>query len=344
VSSEGIFHYQVSFPLAKSVIFSTVSKILRQREKYLFPEDRQAKGKLPDIEIALANWARNSQKKGAFLTDAAIKEKAEFFAKVVGNNESYLKTNSTNWLEKFKEKNGIGAGKARRASSNSLNPESEGDSASRTPTGISPISPGALPSPPPFVSKTGSSSGSCMSSQQSQKPAPGSNFKRPRSQTFPMLGIDPSFISSQPTETPNPKFVLETPPPSASDSSIHNVSSPFGMDPPVSSSPLHHSSSNGSTASPSSTLTTSLHSQPRSSAPGSPTQDDAQQALGTVLKYLQQAPLVDQNEYMTFMKLAEKLRFQSCSGGALPKGLQGISEQNCQLPTPKVEQLMSAGS
>lgn len=313
MSSEGIFHYQFSFPLAKSVIFSTVSKVLKQRQKYLFPEDLQAKGKkakgkFPDIEKALANWARNSQKKGASLTDAAIKEKVEFFAKVVGNNEIYLRTNSKNWLEKFKKKNGIGAGKARRASSDSLNPESEGDSASRTPTGIS--------SPPPFVSKPGSSSGSCMSSQQSQKPAPGSNFKRPRSQTFPMLGIDPSFISPQPTETLNPKFVLETPPPSASDSSIHNMPPPFGMDPPVSSSPLHHSSSNGSTASPSSTLATSLHSPPRSSAPGSPTQDDAQRALGTVLKYLQQAPLVDQDEYMTFVKLAEKLRFQSCSGGA----------------------------
>jgi hypothetical protein len=110
------------------------------------------------------------------------------------------------------------------------------------------------------------------------------------------------------------------------------------MDPPVSSSPLHHSSSNGSTASPSSTLTTSLHSPPRSSAPKSPTQEDVQRALDTVLKYLQQAPLVYQNEYMTFVKLAEKLRFQSCSGGALPNGLHGISEH----PTPKVEQLMSA--
>lgn len=35
------------------------------------------------------------------MTNVAIKEKAEYFATVVGNNESYLKTNSTSWLEEW---------------------------------------------------------------------------------------------------------------------------------------------------------------------------------------------------------------------------------------------------
>ena len=94
------------------VCSSTVSKVLRQKEKYLYPEDRsqspvkRPKGKFPDIERALSNWARNQHKSGIPLTDAAIKEKARFFATTVGNNENPLKTNSTSWLEKFKQKNG----------------------------------------------------------------------------------------------------------------------------------------------------------------------------------------------------------------------------------------------
>ncbi|RKF64987.1 hypothetical protein GcM3_127007 [Golovinomyces cichoracearum] len=94
---------------------STVSKILRQRDKYLSSENRslsplkRAKGKFPDIERALSNWIRNLQKKEDYqLTDAIIREKAESFAATVGHKESFImKINSTSWLEKFKQKNCI---------------------------------------------------------------------------------------------------------------------------------------------------------------------------------------------------------------------------------------------
>lgn len=394
-----------------------MSKVLRQREKYLYPEDRslspvkRAKGKFPDIERALSNWVRNNQKKGVPLTDAAIKEKARFFATTVGNDESHLKTNSASWLEKFKQKNGIGSGRlSRRASetnisdSGSLNPDSAAPSASQTPNGISPTSPGALPSPSPlsatkstddlkseslngylefgqgnggykhsnsqsttslssaFTDPQGSfsggptspttpfafspdnNSGSWLPSQQARLPPPGSNFQRPRSQTFPMLGIDPSFISSQGSEPLTPKYGLPgTEPSSALESPIHEMPPPFGMDSAISSPPLHHSSSNGSMAPPSSsTPITGLQSPPGSSAPSSPTQDDARRALDTLLNFFQQAPngLVDQNEYMTVLKLTEKLRLQ---GGPLPGGLHRIAEQDTELPAPKMEQSMSAG-
>jgi hypothetical protein len=399
---------------------STVSKVLRQREKYLFPEDRslspvkRAKGKFPDIERALSNWVRNMQKQGHPLTDAAIKEKARFFATTVGsNNESHLKTNSTSWLEKFKQKNGIGGAKlTRRASetnisdSGSLNPDSAGGSASQTPNGISPTSPSGLPSPSPlsatksdedlkseslngylefgqgnsgyrhsnsqsttslssaftdtapssfsggptspttpFTFSPDNNSGSWMPSQQSRLPPPGNNFQRPRSQTFPMLGIDPSFISSQNNEPLTPKYNLPvTAPSSALESPIHEMPPPFGMDSAISSPPLHHSSSNGSMAPPSSgTPITGLQSPPGSSAPGSPTQDDARRALDTLLTFFNQAPngLVDQNEYMTVLKLTEKLRLQQ-SNGSLPGGLHRIAEQDCEIPAPKMEQTMSA--
>jgi hypothetical protein len=72
-----------------------------------------------------------------------------------------------------------------------------------------------------------------------------------------------------------------------------------------------------------------LQSPPHISAPSSPTQDDARRALDTLLNFFQQAPngLVDQNEYMTVLKLTEKLRLQQSTPGPLPGGLHRISEQ-----------------
>ncbi|PQE13133.1 centromere binding b protein [Rutstroemia sp. NJR-2017a BBW] len=411
---------------------STVSKVLRQREKYLFPEDRalspvkRAKGKFPDIERALSNWVRNSQKQGIPLTDAAIKEKAKFFATTVGNNESHIKTNSTSWLEKFKQKNGIG-GLRRRASETNIHSISERmslgidpkqGSRAHTPNGISPASPNGISSPHPLASAKSSedlrshvhdslnsyfefsrtnnykhsnsqsttslssaftdtapssfsggptspttpfafspdgTTGSWMPSQHARVPQsvnggnngnngehlmnhgmdadnPASNFQRPRSQTFPTLAIDPSFISSQGNEPVTPKFNLsDTAPSSAVESPVHELGPAFTLDSAISPRSLHHSSSNSSMAPPPASLTpiSGLQSPPHISAPSSPTQDDARRALDTLLNFFQQAPngLVDQNEYMTVLKLTEKLRLQQNTPGPLPGGLHRISEQ-----------------
>jgi hypothetical protein len=105
------------------------------------------------------------QKQGHPLTDAAIKEKARIFATTLGSNhESLLKTNSTGWLEKFKQKNGIGGAKlTRRASetnmSNSelLHPVLAGVSASHTLPIASPAPIGLLSTFPtvPGIPRTG---------------------------------------------------------------------------------------------------------------------------------------------------------------------------------------------
>lgn len=98
-----------------------------------------------------------------------------------------------------------------------------------------------------------------------------------------------------------------------------------------------------------------LNSPPGSSAPSSPTRDDARRALDTLLNYINQQPggLVDQHEYMTVLKLTERLRLQSTI--SLPGGLHRIAEQDYDNPpkmeyeiSPKVEsmkmeQSMSAG-
>ncbi|KAF2199265.1 CenpB-DNA-bind-domain-containing protein [Delitschia confertaspora ATCC 74209] len=140
---------------------STVSKVLRQKEKYLYQDDgsrspiRKSKGKFPDIERALSNWARNHQRQGLPLNDNMIREKARFFATTVGNSESHVKANSTSWLEKFKQKNNLMGAKSRK---NSIAEESEGasnpPSNAQTPNGISPTSPTGVASPSPITMST----------------------------------------------------------------------------------------------------------------------------------------------------------------------------------------------
>lgn len=397
--------------------------MLRQKKKYLAPEDRslspvkRAKGsKLPDSERTLSNWLRKATDQGRQVTDDEIREQARFFGTV--GPEIHQKMSSASWLEKFKQKNGIGTKLMRRASEtnisdiSSLNPDSAGPSASQTPNGVSPTSPGGVLSPSPlsatrseedlkaehlhgylefgrehggyrhsnsqsttslssaFTDNGPSSfsggptspttpfafspdqSGSWLPSQQARLPPPGSNFQRPRSQTFPMLGIEPGFMSAQGNEPLTPKYSLPmTAPSSALDSPIHEMAPPFGMDSALSSPPLHllhHSSSNGSmgpppSGPPSGTPITGLQSPPGSSAPGSPTQDDARRALETLLTFITHAPngLVDQNEYMTVLKMTERLRLQQ-NHLTLPGGLHRIAEQDCELPGPKMEQSMGA--
>lgn len=136
-------------------LHSTVSKVLRQKEKYLFPHDgsqspaKKSKGKFPDIERALANWARNESRRYA-LTDSMIREKARFFAATVGNNESQSKLNSTTWLERFKQKNNLVGGRLKKSPTESRPIFSEDGitvvdssttSASHTSAEMSPMSP-----------------------------------------------------------------------------------------------------------------------------------------------------------------------------------------------------------
>lgn len=133
---------------------STVSKVLRLKEKYLFPDDRstspvkKSKGKSADIDRALSSWARKSLEQGIPLTDAIIKEKARMFAATVGNGEVSSKATSATWLEKFKQKHNIGKGGklARRASESNMSDSatfshgSAGNSATQTPNEHSPDS------------------------------------------------------------------------------------------------------------------------------------------------------------------------------------------------------------
>ncbi|KAH8422703.1 uncharacterized protein LDX57_000457 [Aspergillus melleus] len=143
---------------------STVSKVLRQKEKYLNPEDgsrspiKRAKGRVPDIEKALSNWVRNYQRHGYSLSDEMIREKALFFASNCGANEGKEKVLTTSWLEKFKHKNNLLGAKSRKSSFSTTKSDSDSPtglsinsalaSAVQSPTLLSPTSPGfTTPSP-----------------------------------------------------------------------------------------------------------------------------------------------------------------------------------------------------
>ncbi|MCJ1478348.1 hypothetical protein MMC13_007026 [Lambiella insularis] len=137
----------------------TVSKVLRQKEKYLFPDDgsrspiKRSKGKFPDIERALSNWARNHQRQGLPLSDSMIRDKAKFFATTVGSSDSHVKVNSNSWLEKFKQKNHLLGAKPRKTSD--ANDSDNGYTAdsvsgSQTPNNNSPVSPSGVASPSPL--------------------------------------------------------------------------------------------------------------------------------------------------------------------------------------------------
>ena len=136
---------------------STVSKVLRNKEKYLYQDEgnrspaRKPKGKFPDIERALANWAKNHQKQGLPMSDTLIKEKLHHFSLTVGNSEQHIKAaNSSSWLEKFKQKNNLMGAKSRK---NSLAEESEASappSGAQTPS-ISPTSPPPTKEPSPVL-------------------------------------------------------------------------------------------------------------------------------------------------------------------------------------------------
>lgn len=67
------------FLLDTDIFFSTVSKVLRQKEKYLLQQEegsrspaKRSKGRSPDIERALANWARNQVCKPYSLREVAL--------------------------------------------------------------------------------------------------------------------------------------------------------------------------------------------------------------------------------------------------------------------------------
>ncbi|WQF75981.1 Putative HTH CenpB-type DNA-binding domain, Homeobox-like domain superfamily [Colletotrichum destructivum] len=390
---------------------STVSKVLRNKEKYLNPEAdrsqspagrRHNKGKFPDIDRAVAAWVRKQQQAGLTPSDDEILDQAKHFSRTTNGAEaSLLKSINTTWLERFKQRNILVSGKLlRRASETNITDHAKlSGSPSLGASAVSPASPTGHPSPlsadrsdedavhglgfvgygeggaykhtnsqsttslNSALTDTGNSSfsGSALSPTATFTFSPdpntgqflandpsrqlhggaGSNFQRPRSQTFPTLDIE-YMNQVGATESMTPKYhPASTAPSSALESPVHEMAAPhFCLDTAISSSPhLHHSSSNSSMAGRSTTT-------PAGSSPTSPTQEDARKAADTLLSYIQSnsgGALLDQTEYMMMIRLTEKLRLQQHqlvktgapqSLGILDRIPEGDTEMLPQHPPP----------
>jgi hypothetical protein len=145
-----------------------VSKVLRQKEKYLSSEDRSAspakglrKGKSPDVERTLTNWIKNAQKSGVDLSEGDIEDKARFFASTTGSPSEgpFKKGDAPAWLHKFMQKNGIPSSKLIRRASETNIPDSaksrQALSPSQSSSAVSPASPQVLGSPSPLSASRG---------------------------------------------------------------------------------------------------------------------------------------------------------------------------------------------
>lgn len=381
-----------NFTSSKALIsnHSTVSKVLRQKEKYLNPDDgsrspiKRAKGRVPDIEKALSNWARNYQRQGFPLNDEMIKEKARFFASTCGCPEAKEKVLTASWLEKFKQKNSLLGAKSRRGSggkgvrsnSNSptrINTDSANESTVHSPTGRSPVSPngfGSLLSPTHSqegMKQEGDElpelAGGCQHytkgttaldttsysvgmtsptstlvsdspftpTSQHRLPTSGPNINRPRSQTFPLVPIDPSLLSaddSQCTKVEQQMGVTILESPLEMDDHESHIAIK-GTDP---SKMIKRNRSNPEikteSMQPPPTVSKSNTVSPIN-APGSPTQDEARRALELVMNYFQHQPAgLAAQEYVTIGKLMERLELAKSHQGPRLVGLSRIDEHD----------------
>ena len=265
----------------------------------------------------------------------------------------------------------------RRASETSISDASYSheNSAAQTPSGYSPTSPSESPLEPKADANSRDENVDYLSSQYRQPgtqsstllssnftdggPSPGAPFNfspettqgafqaprytalpppsgnnnlyqpRPRSQTFPMLNIDPTF-------TQNPDNVT-------SKFQDHNSGSPNDMPSAysidsISSSILHHRSSNGSI--PPLSSTTSRGSSLLS--PTSPTEDEARRGLETFLKYMRSnSAQLDDQDYKAVMKLTESFQNQSLGSSG---HLHCIQEQDAETQNMKMESRTSVGA
>ncbi|KAH7162434.1 hypothetical protein B0J13DRAFT_615075 [Dactylonectria estremocensis] len=212
---------------------STVSKVLRQRDQYLKRDQepdhaalKRAKGKHPDFDRTLSNYVRRQQQRGFDVADEEIMEQARLFAHASGNQESLLGNLTSSWLQKFKQKHGIGAGKLMRRASETNIPDSARMSTlmnknDKSPNGISPSSPSGQPSP---------LSGS-RSDEEAQAEGLGFDFhyKHPESQST-------TSLTSDLRDTRNSSFSGETMSPTAPFT--------FSPDPNVGGFPMDHLRSN----------------------------------------------------------------------------------------------------
>ncbi|KAK8199094.1 uncharacterized protein BKA78DRAFT_998 [Phyllosticta capitalensis] len=308
---------------------STVSKVLRQKEKYLYQDD----------------GSRSPIKRS--------KKKAQFFAASVGSSESHIKANSNTWLEKFKQKNSLMGAKSRKRSIAEDSEPSNPPSSAHTPNEMSPCSPRGVSSPSPMTSGSLKSEENLVKTEspdsyrdQSNRQFPhsqsntslssvftdaaGSTFSAgptsptspfftpdsvcgpspfmpsqqsrnvtQRSQSFPALGIDPYGSPPSSSEAETPRYVTSTTLDSPiSDPSLGGVEEMMRQQHQPSNALLQQQTTSMQPPPlPALTpVTTTQQISPVSpsstngTAPSSPSQEDARKALELVMSFFQHQP------------------------------------------------------
>ncbi|TWU73633.1 hypothetical protein ED733_002963 [Metarhizium rileyi] len=120
---------QADIGLRFGVERSTVSKVLRHKDQYLRRDQepdpaalkRSGKAKNPDFDRTLSNYVRRQQHSGFDVKDEEIMEQARLFAHASGNQDAILGSLTSGWLQKFKQKHGVGTSRLlRRASETNI--------------------------------------------------------------------------------------------------------------------------------------------------------------------------------------------------------------------------------
>lgn len=96
---------------------STVSKVLKEKERWLAIEEdsqdakivKHRQAKFPEVEKQLMVWVQQAQEAGQALTDAVIKEQALNIARAIGGSAERFKA-SGGWVEKFRVRSGLRKG------------------------------------------------------------------------------------------------------------------------------------------------------------------------------------------------------------------------------------------
>lgn len=323
---------------------STVSKILRQKEKYMnlppledvASPNKKSKAKLPDFEKTLANWVRNQQKKGLPVSDDDLKKQARVFS---FSRSDQAIVSSTSWLEKFKQKNRLGqyadSTDQSTASNTDTSPLGSPNSSVDVKPPVGAIESLQMPSAdghidyfdfddksprlddvnPHAIISPLSGSVSQDDDEMTDLPTddafqhPGSNNLRQRSQTLPHLG-DYAAPSSRPTTAtmdskPRMARALTT-----SLATEPNADPPATMKRHKSVPDIHeelsevHYSHMHPPPMPAYSGSTSPISNPRS-----PAEDDNIKALHVIKRLLQDNPgVADPDDYLAIGKLMEKMK------------------------------------
>jgi hypothetical protein len=164
---------------------------------------------------------------------------------------------------------------------------------------------------------------------QSRLPTNSHNNNRPRSQTFPLMPIDPTLLTADGTmDHQNTKRELQQ------SLSVQTLQSPLEMG-DDDSKPISLDQTNVIKRNRSNPEIKKIPMPPPSKSntispigsPGSPTQDEARRALELVMSYFEHQPAgLAAQEYLTIGKLMERLELAKSQSGTLFSGLPRIDE------------------